>query len=396
MPEVKTQTKPAGQTAQPEMSSGQSKGAVTLVTPPRLPYIEEVGQRYGIDKSGWYALVGSVFPGAKTVGAVVLALAYCKARRLDVFKRVVHIVSIWDSKARDGKGGYVESVWPGIAELRTTAHRTSQYAGCDPTVFGPTIEHTFEDEIGKEGSKRVEKVTVRFPEWAQITVYRMLQGKRVAFPGPRVVWLETYATIGKSILPNEMWRKRSSGQLEKCAEAAALRKACPEELGNDIAFEELREVESLDKDKIPPRPTKASVERELAEAADVQEAAAQADARAAEPTEERTGPRKATPAAEDPEEASQASPQGETRHDPETGEVDDGFAVIGFDDSVVWGPRDDGAEYVAQLCKLLKKAASIEVMMAIYSKNTPDIKKLSQDEKDLINTAMKEFVVGQQ
>ena len=36
-----------------------------------------------------------------------------------------------------------------------------------------------------------------------------------------------------------MWKQRPYGQLEKCAEAAALRKAFPEELGNEYAAEEM-------------------------------------------------------------------------------------------------------------------------------------------------------------
>lgn len=381
MPEVKAKTKPAAQTAQPETSNGQSKGAVTLVTPPRLPYIEEIGKRYGIDKSAWYALVGSIFPGAKSVGAVVLALAYCRARRLDVFKRVVHIVSIWDSKANNDNGGYVESVWPGIAELRTTAQRTNSYAGCDPTVFGPDTEQSFEDEVGGRNNKRIEKYVVRFPIYAQITVYRMLQGKRVGFPGPRVVWLETYATVGKSTIPNEMWRKRSSGQLEKCAEAAALRKAFPEELGNDIAFEELREVENLNKDSIPPRPIRAEVERELREAEGARAAAEAVDGQ---------GAPEATQVAQDPEEASQA-PQ-EAQHDPQTGEVvEDGFAVLGADERIVWA-GGDADKFTETLCGWLKKAADVNAMMLIYSNNASDVKRLSPDQKERVNAIMTEFV----
>jgi hypothetical protein len=36
-----------------------------------------------------------------------------------------------------------------------------------------------------------------------------------------------------------MWEKRANGQLEKCAEAAALRRAFPEELGSDYSIDEI-------------------------------------------------------------------------------------------------------------------------------------------------------------
>jgi phage recombination protein Bet len=154
-----------------------------------------------------------------------LALSYCRARNLDPFRRVVHIVPIWDKEHRC----WVETVWPGIAEFRTTAFRTGEYAGKKPTEFGPTIKKSW---AAGDGS-----VEVAFPEWAQVTVYRTVNGERVEWPGPRVYWLETFASV-KSGAPNSMWQKRPCGQLEKCAEAAALRCAFPEEIGSEYTSDE--------------------------------------------------------------------------------------------------------------------------------------------------------------
>jgi phage recombination protein Bet len=177
-----------------------------------------------------------------------MALEYCKRRKLDVFKHPVHIVPIWNSQAPkangQGFGAMVETIWPGINELRTTAIRTGQYAGMDVPTFGPIIERHFEGSIRTRGQggdqwKKVE-ATVQFPEWCSITVYRVLGGNRVPFPGPRVFWLETYARIRNDCeVPNSMWEKRANGQLEKCAEAAALRRAFPEELGSDYSIDEI-------------------------------------------------------------------------------------------------------------------------------------------------------------
>ena len=47
----------------------------------------------------------------------------------------------------------IETVWPGISELRTTAFRTGQYAGMPAPDFGPTIEHTFKGRAGRGKSK---------------------------------------------------------------------------------------------------------------------------------------------------------------------------------------------------------------------------------------------------
>jgi phage recombination protein Bet len=191
------------------------------IKPPRLPYVPEVKDKFNLDEDAWRALVEAIFPNAQSPGSIILVLSYCKSRNLDVFKRNVHIVPIWDKDKRC----FVDTIWPGIGELRTTAFRTKQYAGRDATQFGEDITTIW-------GSGR-DAVTVTHPEWAQVTVYRMIDGQRVAFAGPPVFWLETFAAT-KDGTPNSMWVKRPRGQLDKCAEAAALRAAFPEELG-DIA-----------------------------------------------------------------------------------------------------------------------------------------------------------------
>lgn len=224
----------AERTAQNE--AAMPRGAVAIIAPPRLPYHPAFEERFGVDQAAWRALVEAVFPAARTSEGVLLALSYCRARKLDPFKRPVHVVPIWDT----AKGGYVESVWPGIGELRTTAFRTGQYAGCDPAEFGPDHTETFKGRIKKGNNWEEAAETITYPEWCQFTVYRLLRtGERVAIPGPRIYWLETYARRMPSAVPNDMWCKRSRGQLEKCAEAAALRRAFPEEVGNDLTSDEM-------------------------------------------------------------------------------------------------------------------------------------------------------------
>lgn len=237
-----TNTKTTTRTPPPAGSNGQ----VAILTPPRLmPPADSVLTEYDVNREGWRTLVESIFPAAKTVVAVMMALDYCKRRKLDIFKHPVHIVPIWNAGAgENGKGAMVETIWPGINELRTTAIRTGQYAGMDIPAFGTAVTRTFEGKIKswKNGQAYYEtqKAEVAFPEWCQITVYRTLGGNRVPFPGPRVFWLEAYARLRNDVeLPNAMWQKRANGQLEKCAEAAALRRAFPEELGSDYSIDEI-------------------------------------------------------------------------------------------------------------------------------------------------------------
>lgn len=207
-------------------TSTTTPAAPPAIARERLPYHNGLQERFGIDRSAWRALTDAVFPAAQSTEAVILALSYCKARNLDPFKRQCHVVPIWDKAA----GRYVETVWPSISELRTTAFRTGRYAGRDETKFGPDVTTEFSSE--KESFK------LTFPEWAQITVYRLVEGIRQPFPGPTVYWTESFAQK-KGGIPNDMWKKRPRGQLEKCAEAAALRGAFPEELGGELCSDEV-------------------------------------------------------------------------------------------------------------------------------------------------------------
>jgi phage recombination protein Bet len=204
------------------------------ISAPRLPYHPAIEERFGVDRSSWKALVEAIFPLAQSTESVILALSYCRARKLDPFKRNVHIVPIWSKES----GREVDTIWPGIGELRTTAFRTGEYAGRDAAVFGADKTQTFKGTVGRRGQERNVEETVTFPEWAQVTVYRLVRGQRVGFAGPKVHWIETYATMGRSDVPNDMWKDRPRGQLEKCAEAAALRAAFPEEVGSDYIPEE--------------------------------------------------------------------------------------------------------------------------------------------------------------
>jgi phage recombination protein Bet len=228
----KTTTKPVADQA---MDEPTSKGELAVFSPPRLPYDHRIEDKFGIDLGQWKVLTEAVYPAAKTVDSIVMVLNYCNSRKLDPFKRPVHIVPMWDSQ----RGAMVETVWPGISELRTTASRTNGYAGIDGAEFGDEIETEFEGRVKENGNWVDKKMTVTHPIWCRMTVYRVVNGQRCAFVGPKVRWLETYATQGKSELPNNMWQSRPEGQLEKCAEAGALRRAFPEELGSDLTAEEM-------------------------------------------------------------------------------------------------------------------------------------------------------------
>jgi len=221
------------QTKQPEQRGGSH--AVAVISDVNLP---APARERGLDPQQWNALKSALFPNASD-HMILLALDYCKARGLDPMKKPVHIVKTWDSVQRRE----VETIWEGIASHRITAARTGAYAGQDEPEFGPAVE------------RQLGEIKCQFPEWCKVTVHRIVAGKARAFTG-KVWWLEAYARKAKGD-PNAMWRKRPWGQLAKCAEAEALRKAFPEEIG---AHETADEMEGQMIDVTPARRTSEAVE----------------------------------------------------------------------------------------------------------------------------------------
>ena len=206
-----------------------------------LPMPVAANQVYGLSEQSWKVLTEVTFPMAKTPEAIMMALDYCKARKLDIFKKPVHVVPMWSAAL----GRSVETVWPSIMEIQTTASRTGLWAGMDRPVWGPEVTQSFTGRFKDDNDTWQENtITVTFPEWVAVTVYRLVGGRRCAFT-EEVYWLEAYSTAGgkNSQLPTAMWIKRPKGQLGKCGKAASLRAAFPEECG--YAAEEM-DGKSLD------------------------------------------------------------------------------------------------------------------------------------------------------
>ena len=168
-------------------------------------------------------LQSSLYPGAATA-SVEMVLGYCDAAGLDPLQKPVHIVPMWDGK----NGQMRDVVMPGIGLYRTQAAR-SGCAGITEAEFGP------------DRTENIGGQSITFPQWCRVTVKRRQAGGSVDEFTAREFWTENYAIKGgkeKSVSPNAMWTKRPYGQLAKCAEAQALRKAFPE-IGSAPAAEEM-------------------------------------------------------------------------------------------------------------------------------------------------------------
>ena len=175
---------------------------------PRLPALQMDEQEL------MQVLQSSLYPGASPA-SIKMALGYCKAAGLDPMQKPVHIVPMWDSKA----GSMRDVVMPGVGLYRTQAARSGECAGVSEPDFGPDTTET----LGGQ--------SITFPAWCRVTVKRRLPTGEVVEFTAKEFWKENYAVKGgkeKSIAPNAMWTKRPYGQIAKCAEAQALRKAFPE------------------------------------------------------------------------------------------------------------------------------------------------------------------------
>ena len=158
-------------------------------------------------------LRNSLYPGA-TDESIKMVLGYCKASGFDPMQKPVHIVPMYDSKAKQMR----DVIMPGVNLYRTIAARS----GCAGVS---------EPEFGSDVTETLGGIQITYPAWCRVTVKRRLESGDIVEFTAKEFWKENYAMKGgqeKSIAPNSMWMRRPYAQIAKCAEAQALRKAFPE------------------------------------------------------------------------------------------------------------------------------------------------------------------------
>jgi phage recombination protein Bet len=192
----------------------------------------EIWEKANVPSEIWTAMKSSLYPGVKDE-SVLMAWSYCKAANLDPLQKPVHLVPMWIVDKNSGTGAMRDVVMPGIGLYRIQASRSGMYAGMTEPEFGPNI------------TERLGTMEVTYPEWCKITVKKIVNGQIVEFTA-KEYWIENYANSGKDKVtrqpnetPNEMWRKRKFGQLAKCTEAQALRKAFPDHVSQAPTAEEM-------------------------------------------------------------------------------------------------------------------------------------------------------------
>lgn len=150
----------------------------------------------------------------------------CKQRKLDPMLKQIYAIP---RKNKDGDRHEL-TIQVSIDGLRMIAERTGRYAPGRPTEF------TF-DEKGNviSATAYVKKQTVD-GTWHEVSA--------VAFFNEYVQKTKDYKTGEWCVA--QFWKQMPCGQIEKCAEAKAIRKAFPGETSGLYAKEEMEQAETID------------------------------------------------------------------------------------------------------------------------------------------------------
>lgn len=148
-----------------------------------------------------------------------LFMEVARVQGLSPLQRQIHAVMRWDNATKRKK----MVIQTGIDGYRLIAARTGLHLGTTDATFGPA------NALG-------------FPSWAQVTVKKLVHGHVAEYPA--TAFWDEYVQTTKEGKPNNMWAQRPKGQLSKCAEALALRKAFPAELSGVYTDTEMDQADN--------------------------------------------------------------------------------------------------------------------------------------------------------
>ncbi|WP_329330826.1 phage recombination protein Bet [Streptomyces sp. NBC_01454] len=154
-------------------------------------------------------------------------LHLCQRTRLDPFSRQIYLIGRWDNRQQRK----VYTPQTSIDGYRVIAHRVVAEQGGH---LG------YEDNMWCDKDGRWQDVWLSDapPAAAKVTVIR--NGQRF----PAVALFREYVQTNKDNRPIGLWGKMPAGQLAKCAEALALRKAFPHDLAGVYTAEEMAQADN--------------------------------------------------------------------------------------------------------------------------------------------------------
>jgi phage recombination protein Bet len=147
---------------------------------------------------------------------------------LDPLRKQIYAIKRWDARLKRE----AMTIQTGIDGYRICASRSKVYcAGRAPT-------YTYHDNKGIESATAYVMKFVG-GKWHEISA---------------TAWFSEYVQTKKDGHPTKFWAKMPHGQIAKCAEALAIRKAFPEETGGIYTFEEMAQADSEPLTQLPPSP----------------------------------------------------------------------------------------------------------------------------------------------
>ncbi len=171
---------------------------------------------------------------------------------LDPFARQIHMIGrktkTWDPQARQERWETKYTSQTGIDGYRVTASRAARRDG-------DVLEYEDTQWCGHDGKWTDVWVDPENPP-AAARVVVVKNNRRYAGTAMYAEYVQTYVDRNtKELKPNSMWAKMPAGQLAKCAEALALRRAYPQDFAALYTDDEMGQADN-------PRVVQGTVEEE--------------------------------------------------------------------------------------------------------------------------------------